>query len=59
MQVENLFTVIDCHAAGEAARIVTAGCPPIRGRTMAEKTRYFAEHLDHIPYRLDAGTSRT
>lgn len=37
-----------CTDRGEPACIVTAGCPLIQGRTMAEKTRYFTEHLDHI-----------
>ena len=48
MQVENLFTAIDCHTAGEQARIITTGFSIIRGRTMAEKSRYFAKNLDHI-----------
>lgn len=39
---------IDAHTAGEPLRIITAGFPPIRGKTMLEKRRYAREHLDHL-----------
>ena len=31
------FQVIDCHAAGEPARVVVGGLPHIDGKTMNEK----------------------
>src|SRR2546426_4719853 len=39
---------IDIHAGGEPLRVYTAGLPPIEGRTVLEKRRYFREHYDHI-----------
>jgi proline racemase len=38
----------DYHTAGEPFRIVTAGVDPIRGKTILDKRRYAAEHLDDI-----------
>ncbi|MBV8144260.1 MAG: proline racemase family protein, partial [Gammaproteobacteria bacterium] len=42
------ITVIDMHTGGEPLRVITAGLPPIPGRTVLEKRRYFREHLDHL-----------
>ena len=39
---------IDCHAAGEPLRIVTAGLPPLPGATILARRAHMAEHLDHI-----------
>ena len=39
---------VEMHTGGEPVRIVTAGCPPILGRTILEKRRYAREKLDHI-----------
>ena len=39
---------IDCHAAGEPLRIVTAGLPPLPGETILARRAYMAEHLDHV-----------
>jgi trans-L-3-hydroxyproline dehydratase len=39
---------LEVHAAGEPLRIMTAGLPPIPGRTMLEKRRYAREHLDDL-----------
>ena len=39
---------IDCHAAGEPLRIVTAGLPPLPGGTILARRAYMAEHLDHV-----------
>jgi proline racemase len=41
-------TTTDYHTAGEPFRIVTGGVPPLEGRTILEKRRYAAEHLDGI-----------
>jgi len=42
------ITAIDMHTGGEPLRVYTAGLPPIEGRTVIEKRRYFREHYDHI-----------
>jgi proline racemase len=43
-----IVTAIDYHTAGEPFRIVTGGVGPIPGKTMLEKRRYAAEHLDRV-----------
>jgi proline racemase len=43
-----IVTATDYHTAGEPFRIVTGGVEPIPGRTILEKRRYCAEHLDHV-----------
>jgi proline racemase len=39
---------VDYHTAGEPFRIVTAGAPPLEGRTILEKRRFAAEQLDAV-----------
>ena len=41
-------TTIDMHAGGEPLRVVIDGLPPIEGRTVLEKRRYFREHYDYL-----------
>ena len=41
-------TTIDMHTGGEPLRVVVDGLPPIEGRTVLEKRRYFREHYDHL-----------
>ena len=41
-------TTIDMHMAGEPLRVVVDGLPPIEGRTVLEKRRYFREQYDHL-----------
>ncbi len=48
MNFQHYITCIDAHTAGEPLRIVTAGFPPIPGRTMLEKRRYVNEHYDGL-----------
>src|SRR5438093_13775431 len=38
----------EMHTGGEPVRIVTAGYPPIPGRTILDKRRYAREQLDHL-----------
>ena len=38
---------IDCHAAGEPARVVVGGFPVPPGETMYDKRNYMMEHLDN------------
>lgn len=40
--------VIDMHTGGEPLRVFTSGLPPIEGRNVLEKRRFFREHYDHI-----------
>jgi proline racemase len=42
------YSVIDYHTAGEVARMLVSGCPPIKGKTMEDKGRFFASNLDYI-----------
>jgi len=42
------ITTIDMHTGGEPLRVFTSGLPPIEGRTVLEKRRYFREHYDYI-----------
>jgi proline racemase len=42
------ITTIDLHAGGEPLRVITGGLPPIEGRTVLKKRRYFREHYDHL-----------
>jgi proline racemase len=37
---------VEMHAGGEPVRIVTAGYPPIPGRTILDKRRHARDHLD-------------
>jgi proline racemase len=41
-------TTIDMHAGGEPLRVIIDGLPPIEGRTVLEKRRYFREHYDYL-----------
>jgi trans-L-3-hydroxyproline dehydratase len=36
------------HTGGEPLRVIVSGLPPIEGRTVLEKRRYFLEHYDHL-----------
>ena len=38
----------DYHTAGEPFRIVVDGVPPLLGRTILDKRRWAAQHLDHV-----------
>ena len=41
-------TTIDMHTGGEPLRVIIGGLPPIEGRTVLEKRRFFREHYDHL-----------
>jgi proline racemase len=45
---EFIIKTIDMHTGGEPLRIVTEGLPPIEGRTVLEKRRYFKERYDFL-----------
>src|SRR5215217_2873893 len=42
------ITTIDMHTGGEPLRVIIDGLPPIEGRTVLEKRRYFRDHYDHL-----------
>ncbi len=42
------IATLDLHTGGEPLRVITGGLPPIPGRTVLEKRRYFRDHLDGI-----------
>jgi proline racemase len=41
-------TTIDMHTGGEPLRVIIDGLPPIKGRNVLEKRRYFRDHYDHL-----------
>src|SRR5215203_6415038 len=41
-------TTMDMHTGGEPLRVIIDGLPPIEGRTVLEKRRYFREHYDYL-----------
>jgi trans-L-3-hydroxyproline dehydratase len=41
-------TTIDMHTGGEPLRVIVDGLPPVEGRTVLEKRRYFRDHYDHL-----------
>jgi proline racemase len=43
-----ILQTIDCHAAGEPLRVVTAGLPPLPGDTILARRAYMAAHVDHL-----------
>ncbi len=47
-QFRHIISTIDAHAAGEPARIILNGLPPVLGDTMAAKKRYLMERLDRF-----------
>lgn len=42
------ITTIDMHTGGEPLRVIIDGLPPIEGRTVLEKRRFFREHYDYL-----------
>ena len=42
------ITTLDMHTGGEPLRVITSGLPPLVGRTVLEKRRYFKERYDHL-----------
>ncbi|HEX7773834.1 MAG TPA: proline racemase family protein, partial [Pyrinomonadaceae bacterium] len=42
------ITTIDMHTGGEPLRVVVDGLPPIEGKNVLEKRRYFREHYDYL-----------
>jgi proline racemase len=47
-QFTHILDAIDVHTAGEPARIVVSGVPPLVGTSMTEKRHYMQAQLDHL-----------
>lgn len=47
MKFKHLITTMDYHH-GQASRTIIAGYPPILGRTMVKKSRYYDDHLSWV-----------
>src|SRR5262245_52523563 len=48
MRADRVVQTIDFHTAGIGMRLLTSGLGRLPGATMAEKRRWFEEHLDHV-----------
>lgn len=48
MKFGRYISCIDTHCSGESTRILVGGVPKIRGKTMAEKQKYFQDHYHHL-----------
>jgi proline racemase len=42
------ITTIDMHTGGEPLRVIIDGLPPLEGRSVLEKRRYFRERYDYL-----------
>src|SRR5262249_9052935 len=48
MRSDRVIATIDFHTAGIGMRLLTSGLGRLPGATIAEKRRWFQEHLDHV-----------
>jgi len=48
MRSDRVLSTIDFHTAGIGMRLLTSGLPRLPGATIAEKRRWFQEHLDDL-----------
>ncbi|MEU3372833.1 proline racemase family protein [Streptomyces sp. NPDC006660] len=48
MRTRHVYHAVDSHTEGMPTRVITGGLGVVPGATMAERRRYFMEHLDHI-----------
>ncbi len=48
MRVSHTLTAVDAHAGGDPMRILTTGCPPLQGATVAERMAYFQHACDWV-----------
>ena len=48
MRADRVISTIDFHTAGIGMRLVTSGVGRLPGDTIADKRRWFQEHLDHL-----------
>src|SRR5262249_37611532 len=48
MRSDRVIATIDFHTAGIGMRLLTSGLGRLPGATIADKRRWFQEHLDHV-----------
>lgn len=48
MRADRVLTTVDFHTAGIGMRLLTSGLGRLPGATIADKRRWFQEHLDHL-----------
>ena len=48
MRSDRVIATIDFHTAGIGMRLLTSGLGRLPGATIAEKRRWFQEHMDHV-----------
>jgi proline racemase len=48
MRSSRVFAAVDSHTEGMPTRVITGGVGVIPGATMADRRRYFLDHLDDI-----------
>jgi len=48
MRADRVLSTIDFHTAGIGMRLLTSGLPRLPGDTIADKRRWFQEHLDDL-----------
>jgi proline racemase len=48
MRSDRMLSTIDFHTAGIGMRLLTSGLGRLPGATIADKRRWFQEHLDHV-----------
>jgi len=48
MRADRVLSTIDFHTAGIGMRLLTSGLPRLPGATIADKRRWFQEHLDDL-----------
>ena len=46
--LRDAIVCIDSHTGGSPTRLVVGGIPEISGDNVREKTRFFADYLDHL-----------
>jgi proline racemase len=52
MNIANVITAVDLHAAGEPGRVIVGGVLDVPGATMYEKMQHLRAHADHIRKRM-------
>ena len=48
MNLSNVISSVEAHAAGCPLRVITGGFPIIPGKSVVEKTQYLRDEMDHL-----------
>ena len=48
MNLSNVISSVEAHAAGCPLRVITGGFPMIPGKSVVEKTQYLRDEMDHL-----------